>query len=206
MSDLSQVQSTSSPLLRQTREGDAIAQEQVLKFTSRWFISGADQQGWTMTDAMDNAQQVFVKLYGSLDSYHSGRGRFRSWLWQIARNNAIDHFRKQKRDEELHRAVAAPSFFDVTPESASGKQLPRVVAQKALEVLMDRYDGRTREVAIELLVKGRPASAVAEQFGISLGAVYTSRSRALKLLRESLSGLEIFHHSDPPPLKERDRE
>ena len=46
-------------------------------------------------DARDVTQDVFVKVYGALDSYDP-RYRFSTWLFRIAGNAAIDHLRRRK--------------------------------------------------------------------------------------------------------------
>ena len=46
-------------------------------------------------DARDVTQEVFVKVYGALDSFDP-RYRFSTWLFRIAGNAAIDHLRRRR--------------------------------------------------------------------------------------------------------------
>ena len=46
-------------------------------------------------DARDVTQDVFVKVYGALDSYDP-RYKFSTWLFRIAGNAAIDHLRRRR--------------------------------------------------------------------------------------------------------------
>lgn len=46
--------------------------------------------------AQDLTQEVFLKVIKSIDQFDRKSGDFTSWIWQIARNLAIDHFRHKK--------------------------------------------------------------------------------------------------------------
>ncbi|QDV47070.1 ECF RNA polymerase sigma factor SigW [Stieleria neptunia] len=192
MSQLYHDESTSSTLLHRTRQGNRLAQEQIYEIYCPLVYQWSRGVGLGHDDALDNVQQVFIKLFSNIASYDQQQGRFRHWLWRMTKNFAIDQFRKRQRDDAFHREVAMDVRSMDEPASATSNRIPQAVARRAIEVLMDRYEGRTREIAIEVLVHGRPAAAVAQQFNVSLGAVYTNRSRALKLLRESLNELEFF--------------
>src|SRR5439155_378099 len=49
-------------------------------------------------DAQDLTQEVFIKIYRTLNSYDLGRGAFMTWVTSITRNLLVDHFRKSKQD------------------------------------------------------------------------------------------------------------
>src|ERR1035438_298229 len=46
-------------------------------------------------DARDVTQDVFIKVYGALDSFDP-RFKFSTWLFRIAGNAAIDHLRRRR--------------------------------------------------------------------------------------------------------------
>jgi RNA polymerase sigma-70 factor (ECF subfamily) len=49
-----------------------------------------------MEDAVDLAQEIFVKLFKSIDQF-AGRSRFSTWVYQIARNHCLGELAKQRR-------------------------------------------------------------------------------------------------------------
>ena len=49
-------------------------------------------------DAQDLTQEVFIKMYRTLQSYDVERGAFMTWVTTITRNLLVDHFRKSKQD------------------------------------------------------------------------------------------------------------
>jgi RNA polymerase sigma factor (sigma-70 family) len=47
-------------------------------------------------DAEDLTQEVFLKLYGNLRSFNSGKGSFTTWITTLTRNLLVDHFRRSR--------------------------------------------------------------------------------------------------------------
>jgi len=49
-------------------------------------------------DAEDLTQDVFIKVYRSLESWEPAKGAFATWLTTMTRNLLVDHFRRSKLD------------------------------------------------------------------------------------------------------------
>ena len=65
-------------------------------------------------EAEDLTQEVFVKVYQMLSRYRESDGAFGGWLATVARNHAIDHYRRRKqerlrRDEDVAVLERAPA-------------------------------------------------------------------------------------------------
>ena len=52
--------------------------------------------------AKDLAQEVFLRVFVKLSGFR-GESLFRTWLFRVARNLVVDHYRQQKRVRELER-------------------------------------------------------------------------------------------------------
>ena len=85
-------------IIEQARRGDPLAWEKlVVRYTKRIynicyrFVSRADL-------AEDLTQEVFIKIYRNLNSYHSESGNFLTWIISVTRNLLIDHYRQSKDD------------------------------------------------------------------------------------------------------------
>jgi len=89
-------------LLQRCREGDQGAwRELVLRHTRRVF-NVAYRYVARVDQAEDLTQEVFVKVYQSLDRYRASAGAFSTWLLTVTRNHAIDHYRRH-REESFRR-------------------------------------------------------------------------------------------------------
>ena len=133
----------------------------------------------SVEEAEDVAQQVFIKVWNSLPSYHP-RGAFAAWLHRIAVNAAIDTLRRQP---------AAVSLEDWQPAE---RQLPEEAALR-----QDAYQ-RVREAVVTLPPNARAAlilreyeqlsyREIAEALQIPMGTVMSRLNYARSILKRKLA-------------------
>ncbi len=85
-------------VLEQARRGDPLAWEKlVVQNTKRIYNMCYRFVGKTDL-AEDLTQEVFIKIYRNLGSYHSEAGNFLTWVMSVTRNLLIDHYRQSKDD------------------------------------------------------------------------------------------------------------
>lgn len=125
--------------------------------------------------ADDLLQETFIRIHKNLDGIDE-RQRLTSWVYQIARNLIIDHYRSKAREfDEI-----ADEFEAAREESGNLNEvvigwLPMMIAQ-----LPDSY----RE-AVELYeFKGLSQQQIADQFGISLSGAKSRIQRGRAKLKE----------------------
>jgi RNA polymerase sigma-70 factor (ECF subfamily) len=85
-------------LVRRCVAGDAAAWEEIVRTYQRRIYNICYRFAGTSDDAEDLAQEVFIKMYRTLESYDSSKGAFVTWVTTITRNLLVDHFRKTKND------------------------------------------------------------------------------------------------------------
>jgi RNA polymerase sigma-70 factor (ECF subfamily) len=130
--------------------------------------------------AEDLTSEVFVRMLRALPDYQPQAAPFQGWLFQIARNLAIDYFRQSGRNEALTENLKAP---DPVPEAALDHALTHEELRSALSKLGDEQ----REVIILRFVLGIPIAQVAESLGKSADAVKGLQRRGLLALRNVMS-------------------
>jgi len=141
-------------------------------------------------DARDVTQDVFLKVYGALDSYDS-RYKFSTWLFRIAGNAAIDHLRRRRiralplelpADEEGSERRVDPKETRPDPYEDLSRRRLRTALDDAIERLPDDY----REL-ISLRHYGElPYEEIAELKRMPLGTVKNKLFRARQALRDLL--------------------
>lgn len=145
---------------------------------------------YDVEDARDVTQDVFIKVYGALDSFDP-HFKFSTWLFRIAGNAAIDHLRRRRVRtlplEHAHgengeiRAVDPPETRPNPHEDLTRRRL-REALSAAIERLPDDY----REL-ISLRHYGEmPYEEIAELKGMPLGTVKNKLFRARQALRDLL--------------------
>ena len=96
-------------LLRRCMAGDAAAWEEIVQRYHRRIYNICYRFAGSGDDAQDLTQDVFIKMYKTLDTYDVERGAFMTWVTTITRNLLVDHFRKSKHDRMTDSLDAAPS-------------------------------------------------------------------------------------------------
>ena len=85
-------------LVRRCVSGDAAAWEEIVQKYHRRIYNICYRFAGSSDDAQDLTQEVFIKMYRTLNSYDVDRGAFMTWVTTITRNLLVDHFRKTKQE------------------------------------------------------------------------------------------------------------
>lgn len=86
--------------------------------------------------AQDLTQDVFLKVIKSIEQFDRKSGDFTAWIWQIARNSAIDYFRHKK-----------PSYLADLPDEGANISEERVQSDESAKVreIMDIVESFSAE-------------------------------------------------------------
>ena len=145
-------------------------------------------------EAVDLAQETFVRVYFALDRYHT-KYAFSTYVYRIAANLAISELRKRKRRSVLsltglfqsedgrETEFQPPDHRPLADSSVIDAERDRVIA-KAIASLPPKY----RLPVVLRDVEGRSYDEVAEILQLGLGTTKSRISRARGMLREKLSG------------------
>jgi RNA polymerase sigma-70 factor (ECF subfamily) len=140
-------------------------------------------------DAADIVQEVFAVLVRKLPTFqYDENGGFGRWLRTITVNKCRDHLRRQASRPAQTNIDPAPEDMDSVAQFTE-EEYRRRLARLALEIMREEFEPKTWKACWEHVVSGRPAKEIAQDLGMSVGAVYVAKSRVLRRLREELDGL-----------------
>lgn len=127
-------------------------------------------------------QDVFLKIWNNSSSYNSDKGRFFTWVLNIARNASIDQIRS-KSHKNNQKNLAADNFVDIL-ESRSN------FSSKADAIGIKKYIAILKPVCKKLIdllfFKGFTQKETAEELDMPLGTVKTKNRACINKLREML--------------------
>jgi RNA polymerase sigma-70 factor (ECF subfamily) len=135
----------------------------------------------------DVTQEVFIKVYRKLATFR-GEARLSTWIYRIARNEAINAAKSARLDTDSLEEAERISSGDPGPE----RYLERRVTASLVEELLSMLDEQYR-VVLELRYMGEKSYAeIAEILEIPIGTVKTYIHRGKTMLKQRLSrrGLE----------------
>jgi len=93
-------------LIRRVRAGDGTAWEEVVSTFSRRIFNLAYRFTSSIDAAEDLTQEVFIRIYRTLDQYDPKQGDLPNWLMRLARNLIIDDYRHRQRNPQNSMADA----------------------------------------------------------------------------------------------------
>ncbi len=104
-------------------------------------------------DAEDLTSQTFLEALENLERYR-GSGDFRAWLFRIARNKSIDHYRKHRRDVSLMEDADFVDNDTVMPDAAAEQAMAFASVVRQLRNLSpDRAEVLSLRLFAELEIK-----------------------------------------------------
>jgi len=136
--------------------------------------------------ALDLTQEIFIKIYGSLDRYRS-EFKFSTWIYKIAHNCAVDHLRRNSIRQQSLVATADGEQFDLpleshrlSPEQESEREERRVEIEMVVQTLPPAY----RELIILRHSQDLTYEEIVEVTGLPLGTVKNRLFRAREMMRQ----------------------
>lgn len=134
-------------------------------------------------EAEDLTEDVFVRAWEALPNYHPTQHPFKSWLYRIAHNLIVDHYRKRKPvnlvDEELQSSPVMTSLPEEIVEVGQEAHILAMAIQQLTE--------EEQQVIVLRFVDGLSHQEVAEVIGKSEGASRVIQHRALLTLNRYLT-------------------
>lgn len=129
----------------------------------------------------DLVQEVFLRILRYSRTYEPGTP-FRPWMYQIARNARMDHYRKTPRQEAFEPDMIPP----VVPPDLAQKEQEGELLHRALMQLPEEK----REILILARFQEMKYTEIAEVLGCELNTVKTRVHRTLKDLRAAFRELQ----------------
>jgi len=138
------------------------------------------------SDAEDICHQVFLNAWQNVGRFRYQGFPFSSWLYKIAKNAVIDHWRTRKNNIDC--GLVSENLLSDTPAPADAidKKLNIDLVWRTLKRLDDDY----QNLLIMKFVDELSNKEVAEILGKSEGAIRVIQHRALKQLKKLLASDE----------------
>src|SRR5438128_9056942 len=131
-------------------------------------------------DAEDLTTQTFLKMLESIGKFRWQSAPFSAWLFRIAHNLAMDHFRANRRWQPEEEVPEPPGSEEQSAELAAMQSLGR---QSMLE-LIEKLSAEQQQVLTLKFVFNFPNVEVATILGKSEGAIKSLQHRALVSLQK----------------------
>ena len=136
--------------------------------------------------AQDLVSVTFMKALEKLDRYDPKKGNFSSWLYRIARNNVIDHYRSKKINLNIDDFWSLVSKDNVEKEVGAKKELDEVKKH------ITKLGQEQREIVIMRIWDELSYKEISQVLGKSEAACKMIFSRAINSVRAELLPLLLI--------------
>ena len=133
-------------------------------------------------EAEDLTHQVFLKAWQNMSNYSEKGFPFSSWLYRIAKNSIIDHYRRAKPSTNIddlvniEELISRPDIGKIDEKEELAKIMKSIGKLKETE----------KDVIIMRFVEDLSVKEVSDALNKSEGAVKVIQHRAIKKLQELL--------------------
>ncbi len=174
-------------LIQRAREGDDAAYNQVVQAYRKRILGTIARLIGRPEDVEDVGQEVFVRLYFSLDQLRSPEV-FEPWLHRLTVNAAYDYMRKQRRRHESRMADLSEQqvlMADAVAGTLRGdEQRRRENVREQVQSLLQGVPEHDRILLLMKEVEGLSLKELEKIFGVNENAIkvrlFRARQRVLK--------------------------
>lgn len=179
-------------LVARALKGDRKAFEMIVRKYQQPLTSYLGRMTGEREAALDFAQEIFLKVYCSLASYRPAY-KFSTWLFKIASNHLIDHWRKKRLPTvSIDQPIEAdddellPQVPDPGPSVVRKLELAEVRAR--IERALATIPETLRELFVLRHVNEFSYEEIADIKGLPVGTVKNRVFQAKELLRKRMEG------------------
>ncbi len=170
-------------LVDRAQQGDRDALEELYLLHFDRIYSYLHMSVGNRHDAEDLTTQTFLKMLESIKRFKWRSAPFSAWLFRIAHNLAMDHFRATRRWQPEEHVPEQPGDEEPSAESAAFQSIGR---QSMLE-LIENLSEEQQQVLTLKFVFNFPNADVATILGKTEGAVKSLQHRALVSLQKQVT-------------------
>jgi RNA polymerase sigma-70 factor (ECF subfamily) len=186
------VMSADTDLISRAAGGDTSAFQALVERHRSMVYRAAYQFAGNHHDAEDIAQEVFIKVYRSLDRFRQD-AQLTSWMYRIVMNACIDHRRRQRPAVTAPFGEEAEQRMLNTPEDTPGPEERAYAGElgQVLESEIGRLPNGQRVVFVMRHHQGMKLCEIAEALGLAEGTVKRQLHAAVHRLRQALTQANV---------------
>jgi RNA polymerase sigma-70 factor (ECF subfamily) len=191
-------------LIQKAQAGDSAAFNQVVVAYRKRILGTIARLIGRPEDVEDVAQEVFLRLYYSLDQLRTPEV-FEPWLYRLTVNASYDYLRKQRRRNEARMSDLSEQQVMMADAAAGGRVSGEENRQKQVKDLVDALLGSVSEQDRILLtlkeVEGLSLRELEKIYGVNENALKVRLFRARQRVLNAYDANQKGRNLKPAPRK-----
>lgn len=157
-------------------------EEKLLRYIMR--ISSGSRE-----DAEDTLQDVFLSAYKNLNDFDQDL-KFSSWIYRIAHNKVISHFRKVTARPKTTTYEGDTQLLNIlASEEDIARDLEKKYTSQQVRAVIEQLDPRYKEVLVLKFLEEKDYKEISDILQKPMGTVATLINRAKKQFKEKTEQL-----------------
>lgn len=193
--------STSHSLIQRLQGNESHAWDEMVELYSPLIAYWCRKSGMEQHLCEDLVQEIFHTVIKSIDRFHKEQpsDTFRGWLRTITRSRIVDYQRRQSTEPDavggteanlrlnaIGAAETYPNFDAASSNDEDEQSVLKDLYRRAIQMIRCDFSEQTFQAFWRVAVDGCNATEVANELGMTSGAVRVAKSRVLKRLRDQL--------------------
>jgi len=183
-------------LIKRAQSGDVGAFNEIIRAYRKRILGTIFRLISRAEDVEDVGQDVFVRLYFSLDQLRAPEV-FEPWLYRLTVNAAYDYLRKRRRSGDVRMADLSEEQLSMADAAAGSKESAKHENQQQLRETLDVLMGQVSEDDRLLLglkeLQGLSLKDLREVYGVSENVLKVRLFRARKRVLKAYDRLKKRH-------------
>ena len=168
-------------LLASVRRGDKTAFKELYQSCISYVYSVTKRYVSNSSDHPDVIQEIFARVFLSIDTFDPARGDFKTWLRRVTINQCMQHYR-QGKSPRVHTSLEV-----VSNVSSKAKEPFAQLSREEITAYLQQMPEGYRQIFMLVVMDGYSHQEVAELLEITTETSRSQLSRAKKWLRGHLS-------------------
>ena len=182
-------QSEIDALIERCLAGDQSAWEDIVRLHRRKVFNIAYKFVGKHDLAEDLTQDIFLKLYRSLDTFDR-RANFQTWLISVSRNLCIDHYRSVRKEREtMNRDIDPSTLMPVSKDRSAYAQLELRDRVQLLRAALEMLPTTLRTAVLMRDIQEMTYQEIADKLDVPEGTVKSRINRGRTELARQIQKL-----------------
>ncbi len=181
-------------LVKQCLQGDGLAWEDLVRLHSRRIYNLCYRFTGSRHQAEDLTQDVFLRVYRTLETFQPVQGAFATWMTRVARNLLIDNYRRTKRERMTDSMEDAPQAQSkIAPARLPDQAVLDGELSSQIQQALGMLSPELREAVILRDLQEFEYAEVQKVLGVPEGTVKSRINRGRIELAKRLQEMGIRH-------------